>query len=58
MDNGFGPIILVVNLARLEQAMRCFWAAKKVYFECILDLIWSPINEYEFGSYEVKVDLS
>jgi hypothetical protein len=27
--------------------MRCFWAAKKVYLECILRLVWSLFIEID-----------
>ena len=54
MDDGFDPILLMGNSARSGQVMHgMFWAAKKVYLECILGLIWSLLMN-EFGSLEVQ----
>jgi len=54
MDDGFDPILLMGNSARSGQVMHgMFWAAKKVYLECILGLIWSLLMN-DFGSLEVQ----
>ena len=50
---------LMGNSARSGEAMHeIFWAAKKVYLECILGLIWSLLMNMGLGHIRFKVGLS
>ena len=58
IDDGFSLILLVGNSTRSRQAMHgMFWAAKEVYLECILGLIWSLLMKMGLGHMGSKVGL-
>ena len=59
MGDGFNPILLVVNSAKLGQTIHeIFFAAEKVYLECILDLIWFILINTSLSHIRSKVGLS
>jgi len=48
----------VIRLDQDRLCMRYFWAAKKVYLECILGVAWSLLMNIGLGYMGFKVGLS